>query len=152
MAIVVMETFVEHLGRNRGPVPCEPGSRCTPNYGVVATLEGDVLEVDLMFRAGSAYRCYEWGCHISFTLLARRWDDLLSRLVSPHFSPVTSKTVASGNSTRSCDDNNFRPTVADSIGVTARAITNYGKFQNSSEKCGLDVHFISPWAAFPQPS
>jgi len=81
MTIDVTPTFVELLARNRGPDPREPGSRCAPNYDVAATLEDDVLEVELTFRAGSAYCCYEWGCHVSFTPLAKRWDDLRSRLV-----------------------------------------------------------------------
>jgi hypothetical protein len=46
-----------------------------------APLEGSILEVELTFHAGSAYCCYEWGCHIAFTPLAKRWDDLRRQLV-----------------------------------------------------------------------
>ncbi len=46
MGIDVTPIFAEHLARKRGPDPRAPGHRQTPDYGIVASLEGDVLEVE----------------------------------------------------------------------------------------------------------
>ncbi len=64
MAVDVTPVFVADLARNRGPVPGDPDSQQTPDYGVSAGLDGGVVELALTFRTGSAYCCSEWGCHL----------------------------------------------------------------------------------------
>jgi hypothetical protein len=87
MRIDVTPAFVDQLARNRGPDPSDPMRRCAPDYSIVATLEASVLEVELTFRAGCSYCCYEWGCHVSITPLAKRWDALRSRLLDLGIQP-----------------------------------------------------------------
>jgi hypothetical protein len=74
----VTPIFVELLAENRSPDPSDPEHRQRPNYGVVATVAFDILEVELTFRSGSAYCCYEWGCHIAL-VDGKRWDGLRKR-------------------------------------------------------------------------
>jgi hypothetical protein len=81
VAIDVTGIFAEYLAGNRGPDPADPGRRQTPDYGVVATLAGDVLEVELTFRSGSAYCCHEWGCHVAL-IAGKRWDGFRRRLAA----------------------------------------------------------------------
>ncbi|HZY90595.1 MAG TPA: hypothetical protein VFE78_37580 [Gemmataceae bacterium] len=73
MAVDVAGIVAEYLAGNHGLSPADPERRQTPNYGVVARLAGDVLEVELTFRSGSAYCCYEWGCHVAL-IDGKRWD------------------------------------------------------------------------------
>jgi hypothetical protein len=87
VGIDVTPIFAEHLARNRGPDPRDPGHRQAPDYGIVASLEGDVLEVELTFRTGSAYCCYEWGCHVAFTPITKRWDDIRVWLLARGLRP-----------------------------------------------------------------
>jgi hypothetical protein len=82
MGINVTPIFAEQLARKRGPDPHDPGHRQAPDYGIVATLEGDVVEAELTFRTGCAYCCYEWGCHV-----ALRWDDLRAWLLARDLRP-----------------------------------------------------------------
>ena len=86
MANDVAEIFAEYLAGNRGPNPADPEHRQTPNYGVVATLAGDLLEVELTFRRGSAYCCYEWGCHVAL-IAGKRWDIFRQRLAAHGVAP-----------------------------------------------------------------
>jgi hypothetical protein len=83
MPIDVTPIFAEQLAGNRGPDPSDPKHRQAPAYGVTATLAGSVLSVELTFRSGSAYCCYEWGCHIHLFPLGKRWDGL-RRLLAAH--------------------------------------------------------------------
>jgi hypothetical protein len=62
------------LASNRGPDPRAPDRRGRPDYGVRAALDGEVVELELTFRAGSQYCCMEWGCHLGL------WGDRWSRL------------------------------------------------------------------------
>jgi hypothetical protein len=57
MAIDVTPVFAAYFARNRGPDPINPDQRQTPNYGVVASLEGGVVSLEMTFRRGSAYCC-----------------------------------------------------------------------------------------------
>ncbi len=59
MGIDVTGIFAEFLAGNRGPDPAHPERRQPPDYGVLATLSDDVLEVELTFRSGSAFCCHE---------------------------------------------------------------------------------------------
>jgi hypothetical protein len=61
----VTQVFKEYFARNRGPVPGDPSKKQPPDYGVSASLAGKVIDLTLTFRTGSAYCCYEWGCHLS---------------------------------------------------------------------------------------
>jgi hypothetical protein len=65
VAVDVTPVFAAYFARNRGPVPGDPGARQPPDYGVSASLDGGVVDLALTFRAGSAYCCHEWGCHLS---------------------------------------------------------------------------------------
>src|SRR5207249_3237120 len=75
LAIDVTTILAGLLARNRGPDPLHPDRRQPPNYGVAASLEGNVLSMVLTFRKGSAYCCMEWGCHLPLTN-GKRWDGL----------------------------------------------------------------------------
>ena len=77
----VTSAVVDLLSRNRGPDPLNPGSHIRPNYGVNAILDEDVLRVELTFRAGAAYCCMEWGCHLPLHK-TRRWDTLRRELTA----------------------------------------------------------------------
>lgn len=65
MAVDLTPVFSDYLARNRGPVPGDPDARQPPDYGVSASLDGGFIELALTFRAGAAYCCSEWGCHLS---------------------------------------------------------------------------------------
>ena len=65
MTVDLTPAFSDYLARNRGPVPGDPDTRQQPAYGVVASLEGGFIKLALTFRAGAAYCCSEWGCHLS---------------------------------------------------------------------------------------
>jgi hypothetical protein len=73
VSIDVTGIFTELIAGNGGPDPADPDRRQTPNYGIVATLAGYVLTVELTFRNGSAYCCHEWGCHVAL-IGGKRWD------------------------------------------------------------------------------
>jgi hypothetical protein len=61
------------------PDPTDPEQRLPGNYGVVARLEGGVLQLELTFRSGVHYCCFEHGCH-HFMTASRRWDLLRADL------------------------------------------------------------------------
>jgi hypothetical protein len=48
-------------------------SRQSPDYGVLASLDGDRIDLALTFHTGSAYCCYEAGCHLDL-LNGKRWE------------------------------------------------------------------------------
>ncbi|MBX6315292.1 MAG: hypothetical protein IRY99_20630 [Isosphaeraceae bacterium] len=81
MAVDVTPVFLAYFARNRGPVPGDPEARQPPDYGVSATLDGGVIDLDLTFRGGSAYCCYEWGCHLGLPP-GKRWDWLRRELAA----------------------------------------------------------------------
>jgi len=81
MPVDITPVIAKLLARNKGPVPDNPEVRQTPNYGVTANLEGGVIEMMLTFRAGSAYCCSEWGCHIG-VFKRSCWDALRSDLLA----------------------------------------------------------------------
>jgi hypothetical protein len=81
MLIDVTEILTDLVARNRGPDPLNPDTPRKPDYGIEASLQGNVLSVVLTFRRGSAYCCMEHGCHLALTD-GRRWDDLRARLAS----------------------------------------------------------------------
>ncbi len=65
MAVDVTPVFAAYFAQNRGPVLGDAEARQPPDYGVSADLDGGVIDLALTFRAGSAYCCYEWGCHLN---------------------------------------------------------------------------------------
>jgi len=71
--------FVAYLAGNRAPNRDGPDRREAPTYGVTATLTDDVLNVELTFRSGFVYCCYEWGCHVSLHS-GERWSWLREHL------------------------------------------------------------------------
>jgi len=78
---LVTSAFAAYFARNRGPVPGDPEARQPPNYAVSATLADGVIDLTVTFRAGSAYCCYEWGCHLNL-FEGKRWDWLRRELVA----------------------------------------------------------------------
>ena len=72
--------FAAYFARNRGPVLGDPNTRQPPDYGVSASLDGGMVELTLTFRAGSAYCCCEWGCHLN--LYEDKWWEWLRRELS----------------------------------------------------------------------
>ncbi len=71
--------IAESLAHNRGPDPDNLDHRQSPDYGVVATLEGAILEIFLTFRRGSAYCCPEWECHVGLRP-GKRWGNLRRKM------------------------------------------------------------------------
>lgn len=78
MKLDVTPALLALLATNRGPDPDAPDGHGPPNYGMRAVLEGEVIEVELTFRAGSPYCCMEWGCHLD--MLGSRWSRLRQSL------------------------------------------------------------------------
>lgn len=79
VAVDVTPVFAAYFSRNRGPVPGAPDARQAPNYGVTASLDGSSIALTLTFRAGSAYCCTEWGCHLNLPP-GKRWEGLRREL------------------------------------------------------------------------
>jgi hypothetical protein len=75
MAVDVTLVLKGLLAANRGLDPTDPEARQSPEYGVAASLEGDVLDVVLTFKKGRAYCCMEWGCQLAL-FDGKRWDKL----------------------------------------------------------------------------
>jgi hypothetical protein len=73
VGVDVAPVFAACLACNRGPVPGNPNVRQPPDYGVSARLHGEVVELVLTFRAGSAYCCDQWGCHLDLNE-GKRWE------------------------------------------------------------------------------
>jgi hypothetical protein len=82
----VTSVLAAYFACNRGRVLGNPDARQPPDYGVSARLDGRVVELSLTFRAGSAYCCSEWGCHLSLSD-GMRWD-WLRRELSDRGVPV----------------------------------------------------------------
>jgi hypothetical protein len=81
VAVDVTLAFAAYFARNRGPVADNAGAMEPPSYGVSARLDGSTVELALTFRAGAAYCCYEWGCHLALGE-GKRWGWLRSELAS----------------------------------------------------------------------
>jgi hypothetical protein len=79
MAVDVTPVFAARLARNRGPDPNDPDRRQAPDYGVSASFEDGVVNLVLTFRSGSAYCCYEYGCHLDLSA-SRQWEWLRQEL------------------------------------------------------------------------
>lgn len=79
MTVDVTLILMRLLGANRGPDPADPETRQSPDYGVAATLEGDVVDVVLTFKKDCAYCCMEWGCHLPL-FDGKRWNKLRQAL------------------------------------------------------------------------
>jgi hypothetical protein len=75
----VTSILAQLLARNRGPDPLNPDIARTPDYGIAGSLDGQTLSVMLTFRAGAAYCCEEWGCHLALTD-RKRWIHLRQAL------------------------------------------------------------------------
>jgi hypothetical protein len=87
VAVDVTSVFVAYFARNLGPVPGDPDARQPPDYGVSASLDGEVIDLTLTFRAGSAYCCFEWGCHLALAA-GKRWERLRVDLGSCDVSAI----------------------------------------------------------------
>jgi hypothetical protein len=83
----ITQVFTTYLAQNRGPVLGDPQLRQAPNYGVTASLEGATIFLTLTFRAGCAYCCYEWGCHLNLRE-TQRWEWLRQVLSAQGLLPA----------------------------------------------------------------
>jgi hypothetical protein len=81
MLIDVTEILTGLIARNRGPDPLNPGTARKPDYGIEASLERNVLSVELTFRRGAAYCCMEYGCHLALNN-GRFWKEMRAGLAS----------------------------------------------------------------------
>jgi hypothetical protein len=81
VAVDVTPVIAAYFSRNRGPVPGDPEARQPPDYGVSASLDGRRIDLALTFRGGSAYCCYEWGCHLALSE-GKRWEWLRQELAA----------------------------------------------------------------------
>jgi hypothetical protein len=79
VGVDITPVFGVYLARNRGPALGNPDVRQSPDYGASACLHGAVVELALTFRAGSAYCCDQWGCHLDLHE-GKRWDRLRREL------------------------------------------------------------------------
>jgi hypothetical protein len=79
MAVDVTLILKRLLAANRGPDPTNPETRQPADYGVAASLEADVLDVELTFKKDRAYCCMEWGCHLGL-FDGKRWSKLRQAL------------------------------------------------------------------------
>ena len=82
MAVDVTLILKELLAANRGPNPTDPETRQSPDYGVTASLDGNVFDVVMTFKKGRAYCCMEWGCHLAL-FDGKRWQRLHQALADP---------------------------------------------------------------------
>lgn len=85
MAVDVSHILADLLGRNSGPDPLNPDGRLPANYGVAASLDGNLLSLTLAFRCGVAYCCPEASCHLPLSD-ARRWVKLREAFASCQFA------------------------------------------------------------------
>lgn len=79
MAVDITPIFAAYFARNAGPVLGDPDARQVPDYGLAASLDGVLVTLTLAFRAGSAYCCDEWGCHLKLQE-GMRWEWLRQEL------------------------------------------------------------------------
>jgi hypothetical protein len=79
MATDVTPIFEAYFTGNLGSDPSNPERRPAPEYGVVASIEEGVIQLELTFRRGEAYCCYEHGCHLEL-YNNRRWEWLRREL------------------------------------------------------------------------
>jgi hypothetical protein len=86
VAVDVTSVFAAYLARNRGPAPGDPDTRRAPDYGVTASLDESAVDLTLTFRAGSAYCCGEWGCHLNLPE-GKRWEWLRRELSAGGLAP-----------------------------------------------------------------
>jgi hypothetical protein len=87
VTVDVSPVFAAYFARNRGPVPGDPDSRRAPDYGIRASLDGSSVALTLTFRAGSAYCCCEWGCHLNL-YSGKRWERLRRELSARGLVPA----------------------------------------------------------------
>lgn len=79
MPVDVTPAFAAYVAGNGGPTPADPDARQRPDYGISASFDGAAIDLNLTFRAGSAYCCGEWQCHFGL-FRTRRWDKLRREL------------------------------------------------------------------------
>ena len=66
MEIDISPVIVSLLSNNLGPSLENPEIKIQPNYGISASCENGLIELELIFRRDAAYCCMEWGCHLGF--------------------------------------------------------------------------------------
>jgi hypothetical protein len=71
----VTGVFLYIFSKSRGPVPSQPDVHQPVEYGVKATLDGKILDVELTFLKGSVYCCYQHDCNLPI-YTGRRWNQL----------------------------------------------------------------------------
>jgi hypothetical protein len=79
--IDITQIFASYLARNSSPDPTNPERRQTAEYGVAASLDGNVIDLALTFHRGAAYCCYEHGCHLALDS-GKRWEWLRRALAT----------------------------------------------------------------------
>jgi hypothetical protein len=75
MPIDVTHVSAGVFARSRGPDQSQPGAQIPVRYGIKATMDGKILEVELTFLCKSVYCCYEHCCHLPL-FTGNRWDRL----------------------------------------------------------------------------
>jgi hypothetical protein len=83
----ITPVFTAYFARNRGPVLGNPEGRQAPDYGVSARLDNAVVDLSMTFRSGSAYCCYEPGCHLNL-YDGKRWGWLRRDLSALGIAPA----------------------------------------------------------------
>jgi hypothetical protein len=73
VTIDITHIFANYLARNSSPGPTSPERRQSAEYGVAASLDGNVIGLALTFCRGAAYCCYEHGCHLALGC-GSRWE------------------------------------------------------------------------------
>jgi HEAT repeat protein len=81
MTIDVTPAVVALLSHDRTAGPAERGREWRCDLGVAASLTGDALAIELTYRRGCTYCCWEWSCHLML-LDGERWHGLRRELAA----------------------------------------------------------------------
>jgi len=80
------DVMVRLLGRNQSPDPCRLGEKTPSLDGITASLQQDLLRIEMRFLSRSAYCCMEPACHLP-TREGKRWRSLRRAMAAEGLEP-----------------------------------------------------------------
>ncbi|MFN9562854.1 MAG: hypothetical protein ACK56R_04895 [Pirellulaceae bacterium] len=80
------DVMVRLLGRNQSPDPCRLGEKTPSLYGITASLQQDLLRIEMRFLSRSAYCCMEPACHLPMRE-GKRWRSLRRAMAAEGLEP-----------------------------------------------------------------
>jgi hypothetical protein len=86
MPIDLTDVIVRVLAQNRSPDPKRLGEKIPSHYGIAASLQGDIVRVDLRFVNHLAYCCMEPMCHLPMRE-GKRWRSLREAMAESGLQP-----------------------------------------------------------------